>query len=292
VVISVLIVNWNGMAYLERCLASAESAAAEVSGALEIVVADNGSTDGSLEMLRRHSGVRLVEMPENLGFGCANNRAAAVAQGEALLLLNSDAWLLPGSTARLLAALEADPRVGLAAPLVRSPDGRPEAGWVPQTSILGELIQRLRNVLPRRLGYGAKLEGVLRAAMAGWFTGACMMVRRRAFDEVGGFDPEFFLYFEDADLCARLSRQGWRLVRAPRATVVHVGGGSRAPSRVITSGVPRELDRRVLAYRRSQILYYRKHRPRWEQALLRRHLRGKLRDPALRAELGLETPLE
>ena len=261
--ISVAIISYNAREHLQGCLAKL---APELAPGDEILVVDNGSTDGSPEMVRRaHPGVRLLELGENLGFGAANNRAADLAQGDALLLLNSDAWLLPGALDVLRRALDADPRLGAVAPDLRYPDGRRQFAWGAETSVVGEAIQKLRNPFEGRWWNHVLLPAVLRPLLGpGWWTAACLLVRKAAFDAVDGFDEGFFLYFEDCDLSLRLRRAGWRLGAARGARAVHLKGGSETG---ITSR---------LAYRHGQLRYYAKHRPAWENRLLHRRLRRRL----------------
>jgi GT2 family glycosyltransferase len=269
-VISVVVVNRDGERWLERCLGSLGEPRPQV---VDVVVVDNCSSDGSVELVRRRfPHVRLLENRRNLGFGAANNQAAAHARGEALLLLNNDAWLEPGCLERLRARLECDPELGLVAPRLVGPDGRPRFVWSPDRSLLGEAVQRLRNPFEGASFNHGTIERVLRALSGpGWYTAACVLIRRRAFDDVGGFDPKFFLYFEDTDLCIRLREKGWRLEWEPDAVAVHAGGGRRLGDALTTE------------YRRSQLYYYRKHRPRWELAalklmLVRRHGGAEVRE--------------
>ena len=257
--ISVVVVNRNGERWLERCLGSLDDSRSLVA---EVVVVDNGSSDGSVELVRRRfPDVRLLENRRNLGFGVANNQAAARAAGDALLLLNNDAWLRPGCLERLHARLERDSGLGLVAPRLVGPDGRPRFVWSPDRSLLGEAVQRLRNPFEGAAVNHGVIEHVLRALCGpGWYTAACVLIRRRAFDDVGGFDPGYFLYFEDADLCLRLRRKGWRLDWEPAAVAVHAGGGRRLEGALADE------------YRRSQLYYYRAHRPGWEGSILKRLL--------------------
>lgn len=263
--LSALIVNYNGGPMLAESIR--RLLGADDGLALEVIVADNGSTDGSLEALRDEPRVRILELGENLGFGAANNRAAATARSNRLLLLNSDAWPRPGALSSLLQKLNADPRLGLVAPRLVYPDGRHQFHWAPTTSVLGEALQLVRNRF-ESFAFNHRLHRLRPGT--GWFSAACALVRRRAFESVGGFDEGFFLYFEDVDLCLRLRRGGWNLAEAPDATVVHVKGGSQPGGQS------------EVLYRRSQLLFYARHRPAWEQAFLRAKLRvafGKLEEP-------------
>lgn len=263
--ISVLIVNHNGADVLPRCLRHLADQRDEFD---EVVLADNASTDGSAdaaEHLAAELGLErfeLLKLSENVGFGAANNRAANAAQGDRLLLLNSDAWPVTGCLARLREALDADPRLALAAPRLRYGDGSPQFHWAPTTGVVGEALQMLRNRFEsKRWTHRLEFPG------RGWYSAACILLRRKAFEAIGGFDEGFFLYFEDVDLSLRLRRAGWRLTTVPDAFGVHLKGGSQGGGRVDELG--------SLEYRRGQLRYYEKHRPAWENRYLHRRLRRK-----------------
>lgn len=281
--VSVLVVNHNAGLHLGHCLERLRSVADEwrtASAGLEIVVVDNASTDGSLDAAREledqdpapePTKVRLIASARNLGFGAACNLAARETAGRYLLLLNPDAWIDATSLRRLVEALEADSRLGLAAPRLHYPDGSLQLGWAPPVGVVGEAIQKFRNRFEGRAWNHARLPRLLRPLLGqGWFSAACLLVRRSAFEEVGGFDEGFFLYFEDADLGLRLGRGGWRQR--------HVEGARAWHSRGVTTG---RLGKRLLSpdveryYRASQLRYYGLHRPRWECSYLRRRLRRK-----------------
>ena len=280
-VISVLIVNHDGLATIERAI---ESVGAGRDPAVEVIVADNASSDGSLQRVQeRFPAVLTLEMGANLGFGTANNRAAARASGQFLLLLNDDAWLKEGALESLRERMLADDRVAAVAPRLEGPAGEQQFVWVPGAGFVAEALQTLRNRFEgsrlahqfvQRVGHGC--------FGAGWFSAACLLLRREAFEAVGGFDEAFFLYFEDTDLCLRLKQAGYTLAYASRARAVH----ARSPA---PAGGPIEI-----AYRQSQVHFYAKHRPAWEQRLLRAHLSRKysasLRPDAVRLRelLGLQ----
>ncbi len=273
--ISILVVNHDGRDHLHHCL---EQLASQEDSYGEIVVVDNASTDGSAAMVRADfPGCRLLAQGDNVGFGAANNLAAEAAAGDLLLLLNSDAWLDDGALPLLAAALDADPRLALAAPGLRYPDGRRQFAWAPETGVFGEAAQMLRNRFESRSWAHRVPPRWLRPVLGpGWFSAACVLLRRTAFEAVGGFDEHIFMYFEDVDLSRRLRHAGWRLGSVPGAVAYHVKGGSR-PS-----------GRGELEYRRAQLYYYRKHRPAWENRYLRARMRRKFSrcsDPALREDL-------
>ena len=217
--------------------------------------------------------VRLIASERNLGFGAACNLAVRETTGRYLLLLNPDAWTDAASLRRLAAALEADSRLGAAAPALRYPDGSPQLGWAPEVGVVGEAIRKFRNRFEGAAWNHRVLPRLLRPFVGpGWFSAACLLVRRSAFEEVGGFDEGFFLYFEDADLGLRLAREGWRQRRAEGARAWHVRGV--ATGRPGTRRLSPEVER---FYRASQLRCYDLHRPRWERAYLRRRLRRKFR---------------
>lgn len=244
----------------------------------ELIVVDCASQDGTLEMLAEEfPRARVLALDQNVGFGRANNRGVELAQGDQLLLLNSDAWPEPGTLRALSKSLDEDEGTALVAPRLRYPDGRLQFSWAPATGLWGELLQKIRNRFEDRPRAHQRPPLYLRPVFdQDWFTAACVLLRRRAFDEVGGFDEAFFLYFEDVDLCRRLRLRGWKLTEVPQARAVHVKGGSGSPATI------------DLEYRRSQLLYYARHRPRWEFLLLRAHLRRRFRrhpDPHQRRHL-------
>lgn len=273
--ISVLVVSYNGRDHLRNCL---EQLARQPGDYGEVIVVDNASTDGSAAMVRDDfSHCRLLALTRNVGFGAANNRGASAAHGDYLLLLNSDAWLADGALPSLAAALDSDPGLALVAPELRYPDGRRQFAWAPETGVIGEAVQMLRNRFEARSWAHRVPPGWLRPLLGpGWYSAACALLRRAAFEAVGGFDEGLFMYFEDVDLSVRLRLAGWRLGSVPEARAFHVKGGSR-PS-----------GRGEIEYRRAQLYYYRKHRPGWENRLLRWKMRRKferIAEPGLRSEL-------
>jgi len=230
--ISVLIVSWNTREYTLRAVASAMEAASRLP--VEIVVVDNASGDGSADAVASaFPDVRLVRSAENLGFGRANNAAAEIAAGEYLLLLNSDAFLDPGSLDVLHSHLCADAGVACAAPRLRFPDGAPQPSCAPFPTPFSEALAALgvdRWLLPQRTPdrYGRRIWASSTPRLVDWATGACLLLRRAALHGEPLFDPRFFMYSEETDLCLRLRRRGYGTLFVPQATAVHVGGASGA----------------------------------------------------------------
>ncbi len=276
--VSVLVVNHDAGRHLRRCLERLLDLAEDWrtgDAALEVILVDNASTDGSTEAALELEQAapapmpfRLVASERNLGFGAGCNRAARQAAGRYLLLLNPDAWIDGRSLFRLVEALEADPGLGAAAPALRYPDGSLQIGWSPPVGVLGEAARKVRNRFEGAAWNHRLLPYLLRPLLGpGWFSAACLLVRRSAFEEAGGFDEGFFLYFEDADLGRRMNHLGWRQRQVRGAAARHRRGVTtgRSAARILSPEAER-------FYRASQLRYYELHRPRWERAYLRRRL--------------------
>jgi hypothetical protein len=211
-----------------------ESAHAVVATApeAELVVVDNASRDGIAERFRADvPSARVIEEAVNGGYGAACNHAARETGREFLMFLNSDAVVRPGAVDALAAALDSDARAAVAGPRLENPDGtlQPSILRLPtlwrvfcESSGLAFLCG---GRAPLR-GHSATKEDHSRARPVECVKGAAMLVRRTAFEEVGGFDERFFLYAEESDLAARLRRRGWRILFEPSASVVHRGGAS------------------------------------------------------------------
>ena len=309
--VSALVVNRNTRLHLrhglERLLAIAEAwrhgdrgrtaeSAGRSSGAvplgLEAIVVDNASDDGSrtsVEEFETSTGgvlpIQLIASECNLGFGAACNLAARKARGRYLLFVNPDAWIDEASLLRLVQALEADSELAVAAPRLRYPNGSPQFVWSPPTGVVGEAVQKLRNGFEGAACNHELLPRLLRPLLgAGWFSAACLLIRRDAFEAVGGFDEGYFLYFEDADLGLRIHRSGWRQRQIPGAEAWHVRGGATSGADLARGNGPGGLAATrpgalppeiAWFYRASQLRYYDRHRPAWECVWLRRRLRRK-----------------
>lgn len=213
--VTVLLVNWNGAEFLGPCLRAV--AAQEYAGELHTLVVDNGSRDGSLELLQRDFPATRVIVNDVNNYARANNRGVAEAGTELVLLLNTDTELEPSCIALLVDALRARPDAAAAMPKVLYPDGRlyttgvlerPDLYWVDRD--LGEPDDGRRDV-------AEDLFGV---------SGCCALHRRAAWLAVAGLDEDFHMYYEDVDLSLRLRARGFALLYVPAARVRHVGHGS------------------------------------------------------------------
>jgi GT2 family glycosyltransferase len=257
--LSVIVVNYNAGPLLEVCLASIRRYGGDL--ALEVLVVDNASTDGSLEALRRFPEVRLIPNCDNRGFAAAVNQGLESAAGRCFLLLNPDTEVVSPVFRTLLAFAEAHPDAGVVGPRLRNPDGslQTSAYRFPTLFQAAGTVLRLRRVVPvgflrARLGwwlgrYFGQLDPHVTARPVDYVTGACMLIRREVVERIGGFDPRFFLYFEEKDFCLRAGEAGWRVWFDPAAEVVHHIGGSSGGRPEIT----------VLERMRSMRQFYDKH---------------------------------
>jgi GT2 family glycosyltransferase len=227
--LSILIVNWNSKQHLRKCLETVRATCADL--APQIVVVDGASFDGCGEMLAAEfPEVEFVQSAENVGFGRANNLGFGRVTGEALLLLNPDTEVPPGALQTLLAELKRRPDAGIVAPRLLNSDGSLQSSCV--QSFPTPLNQLLDAELLRRWFPQSRLWGTAQAFAATApvpveaVSGACMLLRSEVFRQVGGFSPEFFMYGEDMDLCARVRGLGLANYHVPGVRVTHHGGGS------------------------------------------------------------------
>ena len=265
--IAVVVVHHNLADELIGCLESVRRHAP--AGWCEYWVVDNASTDDSLARLRREfPEAHLIANPKNLGFAAANNQALERAGGEFALLINNDARLTAGALEELVRALESDPALALAGPKLLDPDGEVQLSTGRMLHFHTELWQRC---LGRAYALGVPLarnyvrRRAERPHRPHWVSGACFLARLAALRRAGLFDPHFFMYTEEVDLCERLHRLGYAVAYVPSAAVIHRGGGSSALQGGLTA----------LAYRRSQLYFYAKHHGRAALELLRLYLLGK-----------------
>ena len=221
--VTVIVVTWNALPWVEQCLESVRGR--------DTIVVDNGSTDGTLELVReRFPEVRIVEQ-ENRGMGGGNNAGMRLAEGRWFFLLNSDAWVVGGGLDALVAYGDAHPDAAVVGPrllnqdgtLQRSVRGEPNL-WRLSTEYLGirKLAPHSNLLNPLYVGgfdHDTETE-------ADWLYAAALLVRREAVEQVGMFDEDFFMFSEEVDWLTRFRRAGWKVLFTPSAEVVHVGGAS------------------------------------------------------------------
>jgi GT2 family glycosyltransferase len=253
--IAIVIVNYNTSEHLRRCLASIGE-----ENNTEIIVVDNASQDGSAEMVRTtFPHVTLLARSFNIGYGAAANEAVAGCDADSILLLNSDTLLQCNSVHALRSYLENHPQAAVVGPRLHNPDGTLQASCYPfptpfflflEESLLGRLVGRVPALRERYL----RTWQHNKARIVPWVLGAALAFRRDAFLAVGGFDPTYFMYFEEIDLCYRLAALGWQSHFAPVTTIVHAGGAS-------TSQQYAEMQYRLFI---STQHFYRRHYAGWQ----------------------------
>jgi hypothetical protein len=249
-----------------QCLRSIQDPAVKENLLLELIVVDNASMDGSADAAKALGGVGVKVMPlrRNLGYGRANNLGLREAAGRYILILNADTILLPGCLGLLKEFAEREPQAGIVSPRLLNEDGTiqrsafrfptlvmaaidlfPLPSWLPgrvRLWVEGSVANG-RYLIEQIANEPYKIDHPL---------GACMLLRREAYLERGGFDPEIFMYSEEIDLALRYAKAGWECWQVPQAHVVHLGGRS-------TGQAPVAMQRELW---RSRLYLYRKHRSR------------------------------
>ena len=273
----VVTVTYSPGRHLDRFLASLALA---TDRPVTVVMADNGSTDGAPEQAeKRYPNVRLLRTGSNLGYGSAVNRGAEQISDadcpEYFIVANPHVQWGPGSIDLLLDAAKRWPRAGALGPLVRDPDGSvyPSARHQPSLVRGGmhAVVGPFWKSNPWTAAYRQDRQDPSEREV-GWLSGSCLLMRRAAFDAVGGFDERYFMYMEDVDLGDRIARAGWQNIYVPTAEVLHHKGHSTG----------RDPARNLAAHHRSTYTFLADRYPAPWQAPLRWTIRG-----ALAARAGL-----
>lgn len=263
--LSIIIVSYNTRELLRDCLLSLLGPG-KPGRPFEVIVVDNASTDGTVEMLEKDfKKVVLIKNRENAGFGRANNTGIKSARGDFLLLLNSDTVVKKGAVDRLLEFIKSRPKAGIAGPKLLYGDGTVQPSVSTFPNLWREFLRmfRIKKIVPREWVRKVALEhGIFGPTVRSYFmaelpstievdavNGACMMIRREAMDAAGGFDENYFMYVEDMDLCRTFRDKGWKIFYYPDAEIFHWVGKS-------SGGTFR--DQSPLSYK-SLFYYYRKH---------------------------------
>lgn len=250
--LSIIIVNWNTQDLLRACLLTL----APIPPNWELLVVDNASADDSAKMVRTEfPHARLIINSRNRGYSAANNQGLTASKGRYALLLNSDTLAERESLTGMVAFMDHHPAAGAMSPLLLRPDNTSQPYSFGQDPTLGYLLRRgLSRVIFRQDLHEWATESI---QTVDWISGACMMVRREAIDQVGLLDEDYFMYFEDNDWCLRMRNHGWSIYYVPDYEVIHLGGQSSKQS----------LKARA-AYYKSLKLFYKKHYSRLQQWLL------------------------
>jgi GT2 family glycosyltransferase len=251
--VAVVIVNYQSYEELHGCLASIERAC----GSVSVVVVDHESDAAAADLLKQHyPAIQLQRVAGNDGFAVGVNKGVRATSAPFVMLLNPDCVLEPEAACRLADWLDTHSDVAVAGPRICNADGtvQPSARRFPDfTTAIAGRSSWLTRVLPgnpiSRHNLPARDPSDTTPTEVDWVSGACMCVRREAFDAVGGLDEGFFLYWEDADFCRRLKHSGWRTMFVPTARAVHIGARSSRHA----------ADASLEAFHQSAFRLYRKH---------------------------------
>jgi N-acetylglucosaminyl-diphospho-decaprenol L-rhamnosyltransferase len=245
VLLSYCVVNTNGRELLLACLeAIRRTTPPDLEH--EVIVLDNASDDGSAEAVRRADGdVRLIALEQRAGKAANDSRLLQESRGEFCLLLNEDSELQPGAVAALIGALRMDKHAGAAGAQLLAPDG----DEVPCAWRLPSVATALAGAVFLHRSYTVESGGTATRPV-GWVQSSAMLVRRRAAQQVGWFDPDFFVYSDETDFCKRLGDAGWRILYVPSARAIHHDQMARDE---------RGAERRIVEYHRGRDRYLRKH---------------------------------
>lgn len=252
--VSIVIVNWNTCAILRQCLTSIYQETRDI--VFEIIVVDNGSADGSVEMVKsEYPSVILIENSNNLGFAAANNQGVKIAKGEYLLLLNSDTIILDSAIQRSFNFALRHPETCVIGCRVLNPDHtlQPTCFMYPSPLNLFLSATYLYKLFPENRFFG-------RERMTWWkrdtieevevVTGCYMLIKHSTMEAVNGFDESYFMYGEESDLCYRVASRGGKLLFTPDVEIIHLGGASSSQMRP-----------EMIMQTRAAILYFiKKHR--------------------------------
>ena len=248
--LSVIYVNWNASQLLQKSIAVLQDAITDFD--YDIWVVDNASTDDSVAMLHAFfPQVNLIQNSTNTGFAQANNQAMKLAQGHFFLLINTDAFAVPEAINKLHKLAEEQPRAGIIGARLVNLDGSFQASYVDFPNLPQEflILSSLRRQFygPWYPNHSPKAGET--AQKVDYVQGACLLVRRQAYEAVGGFDEGYFMYAEEVDWCYRMHRAGWEVWYQPTARITHIGGASSR-----TRAIQRETDLYV-----SRVRYFRRN---------------------------------
>ena len=253
--LSICILALNSRDLLQDCLNSIRQFPPD--GDYEILIADNGSDDGTVDMLHEEfPEIPLILNKENLGFTKPNNQMLHLAKGDFLLLLNPDTLLKEDCFNPQIRYLEANPQVGVSIPKVLNGDGsfqrQSRRGEATPEEVIGYFF-KLTKIFPKSKALNGYLMSWLpedEIAEVKAVSGSCMFIRRETWEQVGDFDEQFFAYQEDSDFCMRVREKGWKVMYVPISSIIHYGGEGGSKSQPVNS---------IYQWHRSYFLYYRKH---------------------------------
>jgi len=257
---SIVLVCWNNKYYLDSCLQSLYNA--HLKSTFDVVVIDNGSTDGSQQMLReKYPDIMIIENGHNVGLSKASNQGIQVTSGKYVLLLNNDTLVNKAALDDMVDYLNLHPETGAVGGKLLNEDGSFQGGYAKFSTLREEIMIATGLGDQFIAGYPSHFDAD-HPLPVGWLSSACLLLRRAALDQVGLLDESYFIYGDEADLQYRLNQAGWQVIYLPQATTIHFGGRSM-----------NRWKRRKMVYR-GKMLFYMKNYKLWRALILRFLLGG------------------
>ncbi len=234
----VTIVSYNSLSFLKKCLSSISSSQPVVK--YEIIVVDNASTDGTGEFVKKnYPEIILIPNNRNVGFAAANNRAIEKSCSKYVLLINSDCMVYKKSLDSLVKFMEKNPEVGIAGPKIVNSDGSIQFSCRRFPSVFNAAAHTiLTDIFPHNpFSKKYKLTGIRRDSplKVDWVSGSCMIIRRKALEDTGVLDENYFMYVEDLDICYRMWQKNWEVYYCPEAKIMHYIAGSSGSGKIKAS---------------------------------------------------------
>ncbi len=274
--LSIIITSFNTKKILKDCLDSITKFTKGID--YEIIVVDNASKDGSLELVKKLTKkypLRLIENKDNIGFGPANNQGVKVAKGKYILFLNSDTFIKKNIFKGMISWMDKNPRAGVATCALRNSDGSLQGtggyfpnlfkvfAWMFFLEDIPFLDRLIKPFHPMHSHSPYKGENLFkRAHQRDWVTGAFLLTKKEILDDIGVFDEDYFMYTEEVDLCWRIKKKGWQVWFLPKWNITHLGGASS------TAEFP------ILSEFKGIKTFYKKNKPGWQMPVVRFFLKG------------------
>lgn len=218
--LSVIIVNYRSEHYLERCIASVYNYLEK--DIFEIIVVNNDICEDLKRTSSNFAEIKIINQQRNIGFGAADNKGAREAHGKYLLFLNPDTEILSAEAVKILDKFAENKKIAAIGPRLLTDKGKTQEWCAGKEFTLWELIKNNIGLVESKKIWESQKE-----IFADWVSGAALFIRKEIFESIGGFDENFFMYFEDEDLCKRIRRAGYNVVYFPQVSILHHGGKSR-----------------------------------------------------------------
>jgi N-acetylglucosaminyl-diphospho-decaprenol L-rhamnosyltransferase len=250
--LTIIIVSWNVCDYLVACLDSIQANKGDL--AVEVIVVDSYSTDDTVGVVRaRYPWVKLLPQTSNIGFTRGNNVGLRAAQGRHLFLLNPDTEVVGSALAQMVSYLDDNPTVGVVGPHTLNPDGTTHSTCRRFPTVVTALFEStwLQGIAPRQVldRYYARDIGDTDTADVDWVQGSALMMRRKAYGQIGGLDERYIMFSEELDWCKRARQAGWRVVYLGTASIIHHGGKSTEQTSAL----------KHIYFQESKLRYFRKY---------------------------------